>query len=386
MRTEDLTSTASSRPAGLGRQRREAAGLHGTARRRAAVLCALLGLALALAGWPEFFWGLLKNGQPGVVVQVPTLSADLLLRTAQAAHSQGRLEESARLYGLLLTQHPEHPLAENALAVRVQTLIALGHVEAAQNSLLELRVRSPRSDALSEALLEMACEQMRRGELEQALIAYTDVVAFSTQAEVARPRQEKGPATFRLRRAQYNEKTRIIAHRTRMERIARFDLAVCHDLAGNHAEALRAYERFVRRFPTDARAPEAWFRMGVVARTLGRLDDAVQDFTHVWEAEEAAGTYRAASIYQSGLCLEALQRGDEARTTYARAKALEPRSDSCRLAALHRLALLIRDDEPLQALEIYRDLAEHSGHAVERALAQQNFVDLQNESAVAAAH
>jgi len=386
MRPNEPTSIAAPAQTGLGRKRREAARLHGSARRRAAVFCALLGLALSLAGWPEFFWGLLKNGHPGMVAEFPRVPAEVLLRTAQAAHTQGRLQESARLYGLLLTQHPDHPLAENALAVRVQTLVALGKVEEAQASLRELEVRSPGSDALTAAMLEVACALMRQGQLQQALGVYTDVVAFTTQVELPRRHEDTVPNSWARRRAQYNAHTRTVAQRSRMERIARFDLAVCHDLAGNRAEALRAYERFVHRFPNDPRVPEAYFRMGVVARAMGRLEDAVQDFTQVWQAETTAAVFRAASIYQTGLCLEALQRDAEAREIFALAKALTPRQDPCRLAALHRLALLVRDVEPLLALEIYRDLAAHSADAVERALAQQELLDLQSEATIAAAH
>ncbi len=384
MSREDLASTRTTRHMGLGRKRREPTGLHGTARRRAAFLCMALGVALSIAGWPEFFWGILKHGRPGVIVEMPTMQPELLLRVAQAAAADGRLEESARLYGVLLAQHPGHPLAENALTVCVQTLIALGNIEEAQATLRELRLRSPRSDALMEAMLEMAVEQMRRGNLQPALRAYTDVVAFTTQVDPPIRHQAKGPSTWAVRRAQYAEKSRSITRRTRMERVARFDLAVCHDLAGHRAEALRAYERFIHRFPTDVRVPEAYFRMGVVARSLGRLEDAVFDFERVWQSDVAEASYRAASIYQAGLCLEALGRRDEAQATFRLARDLEPRSDACRLAALHRLALSLRVREPLEALEIYRDLAEHSTHAVERALAQQNFLDLQDDAAVAA--
>ncbi len=371
---------------GLGRKRRDALGVRFAARRRAAVVCAFLGFTLALAARPELFWDMLRHAAGASSSPDHGLGAEVLNRTAAAAHAQGRLEESARLYGLLLAQYPQHPLAENALAERVQALVALGENEAAQAALWELQVRSPRSDALSEALLDMAFAQAQRGQLQQAVRSYTDVVAFVTQQDEAAPQRDAGvPLTARLRRAEHGEKSRRTARRTEMERIARFNLAVCYDLGGNRAAALRAYEHFLRRYPTDARVAEAAFRMGVMARGMGQQEDAVRHFARVWQTEGAAVPFRAASIYLAGLDLEALRRRDEALDTYRLAAAIETREDPCRLAALGRLALLLRDREPLHALEIYRDVAAHSTNVVERALAQQRLLSLQQEATVAVA-
>ena len=126
--------------------------------------------------------------------------------------------------------------------------------------------------------------------------------------------------------------------------------------------------------------------MGVVARGMGSDEDAVRHFERVWRAEDAAAPFRAASIYLAGLGLEALHRRDEAIDTYRLAAAIECRDNPSRLAALGRLALLLREREPLRALEIYRDVVEHSTNLVERALAQQHLQSLQQESAVAVAH
>lgn len=377
-------STQTPAPMGLGRKRRHPASRPSGARRRAAVLCALLGLGIWFAGQPEFFWGILSHGRPGIREDLPHLPAALLVRTAEAAHAKGRLEEAARLYGLLLAQHPQHAWAENALALRLQTLVTLGRLEEAQRTLRQLQKRNPRSDRVAEALLEIAHARLLKGQLQQASRNYTDVVALMTHRDPFEDEtHDSTPASAAARRARHKVRTRAQAQRTRMERVARFNLAVCQDLNRNRTAALSAYERFVRRFPTDLRAYEAYFRMGVLARETERLEQAVEYFAAVWQNEIAAADFRAASIYQGGLCLERLRRHDEARQVYALVTEMTSYGDAYRLATLTRLATLLRQHEPLRALEIYRELAEHSEHAVERAVAQQNYLLLQTSTAMA---
>jgi TolA-binding protein len=197
---------------------------------------------------------------------------------------------------------------------------------------------------------------------------------------------EASPATRAARRALHRERTRVEELRTQMERVARFNLAVCQDLNHNRTGALRSYERFVRRFPADARVFEAYFRMGVLARETQRLELAVESFRAVWQNEQATADYRAASIYQGGLCLEHLARADEARQVYSLVTQTTPPGDPYRLATLQRLAGLLRQHEPLRAMELYRELADYSGHAVDRAVAQQNLLLLQAGTAIATAH
>ena len=384
MKRGELESTQTQAPMGLGRKRHHAASRPSSARRRAATLCVLLGLGSWFAGQPEFFWGILSHGRPGIREDVPTLPAGLLIRTAEAAHARGRHEEAARLYGLLLAQHPRHPWAENALILRLQTLVTLGRLEEAQSSLRELQERNPDSDRVAEALLEIAHARLLRGQLHQASRIYTDVVALMTRHDPAEDGSDSSsPASPAARRAQHRERTRAEELRTQMERVARFNLAVCQDLSHNRKAALRSYERFLRRFPTDLRAFEAHFRMGVLAREEDRLELAVQCFTAVWQDEQSTPDFRAASIYQGGLCLERLHRPNEARQAYSLISEAASSDTAYRLAILRRLAALLRQHEPLRAMELYRELTERSEHAVDRALAQQNLVLLQAGTAMA---
>jgi TolA-binding protein len=349
-------------------------------------VCVLLGLGLAIAGHPEVFWAVAERALPGSYEGTPILPADLLLRTADAAHARGNYEASAQLNALLVTQHPQHPLAEEALIARVQALSTLEQRDAMRDAVEELRVMFPRSEKLPSMLAELGRRYFVNADYTEAARCYTDLIGLVTRYERAEifpddREQQLGPA---MRRARHNEKLARLARRTELERLARFNLALCHDRSGKRRAALRSYERFVRRFPTDARSSEAWFRMGTLELESRHIDVAAEHFGKVYSTSVAPSEYRAASIYKAGRCLERLRRRDAARETYKLTLEMQPSDDPWRLASLTRLAALLRDPEPLRALEVYRDLAENSTHSVRRAVARQNLVELQAESAMAA--
>ncbi|MFQ5601173.1 MAG: tetratricopeptide repeat protein [Candidatus Krumholzibacteriia bacterium] len=371
---------------GLGRKRRERSRLRRAARVRAAFLCALLGAGLVIAGRPELFWEAVEAMRPELQEDMPRLPADALLRTAEAAHAGRNFEESARLYGLLVAQHPEHSAVEDALIARMHALTALGDAPAAQLALEEYRLLYPSSAKLPRLLLEMATWQYGASHYHQAARGYTDLIALMTRNErTRRPVEDTAPPSAAMRKAIAREKRRLTAERTRVERLARFNLALCYEMEGKPRPALRSYERFVRRFPTDERTAEAQFRMGVLLLEAGRLGQAVQQFKSVCTAERAPVEFRAASIYHAGRCLEKLLHGEDARETYRLAIDVRPFDNDYRLASLSRLAQLLQKREPLRALDIYHDLAESNDHPVRRAIARQHLIELQGESTMAAA-
>ena len=386
MRSHDLASTPAPRTMGLSRKRRGDAYLRRTARVRAGALCVLLGASLLAAGNPERFWGIVGTLIPETRPDTVALSAPVQLRIADSEYAKGHFKEAARRYTLLITQHPAHPLAEHASLVRIQTHVQSNDLGAAQAALESFRVQSPRHPSLPQLLLDVAALHFRVAEYDRAARNYTDAIALVTRFERAQGRLEDSePPTPARRRAIHNEKLRRVAETTDIERTARFNLAVCYDMLARDENALSAYKRFVHRFPRDARSAEAYYRAGILERRARRLDAALASFTMVWQLPEAPAAFRAASIYQAGRCLERQRRNAAARDVYGLALALEETSDEHRLAALSRLAFLLRNDEPLRALEIYRDLADHSDGSVYRALARQHLLELQDASAMASA-
>lgn len=386
MKQNDLASTPAPATTGLGRKRRGDAPLRRTARLRAGMLCALLGVTLLAAGNPESFWGMASAVIPGMRPGTPTLPADVQLRIADTEFARGHFEEASHHYALVVTQHPTHALAERAALQQIQTHIALGDVDGAQSALGSFRVRAPRHASLPRLLLDVASLQFRGAQYERAARNYTDVVAMMTRFErdeASLP--DDGPATHAERRAQHNEKQRRLAERTEIERTARFNLALCYDMQGKDEGALSAYKRFARRFPRDVRSAEAYYRAGILEQRAERLDAALQSFALVWQAPQVPATFRAAGIYQAGRCLERQRRYDEARDIYRLALDLENVDDAHRLAALSRFAFLLRDSEPLRAMEIYRELADNRNDSVYRALARQHLLELEHASTMASA-
>ncbi len=386
MMTHDTTSAPIPRTMGLSRKRRGAAYLRRTARLRAGALCVLLGASLLAAGNPEPLWDIACRLIPGLRPDTEALPAPLQLRIADAEHARGHYEEAARLYAVLVAQHPTHPLAEHASISQIQTHVARGDLSGAQSALESFRVRAPRHASLPRLLLDVAALHFQAEQYERAARNYTDVIALVTRFErIQRRIEDTVPPTPQRRRALHREKQRRVAERTDVERTARFNLALCYDELGRDESALSAYRRFVARFPRDARSAEASYRAGILEQRAQRLDAALASFAAVWQARQAPATFRAASIYQAGRCLERQRRHEEARNVYRLALDLELRDDEHRLAALSRLAFLLRDDEPLRALEIYRDLADNSDGSVYRALARQHLIELQQASAMASA-
>jgi len=349
-------------------------------------LCVLLGASLLAAGNPEKFWGMVSALIPEMQLDTATLSAPVQLRIADSEYAKGHYAEAARRYTLLITQHPTHPLAEHAMLARIQTHVERGDLGAAQSALESFRIRAPHHESLPQLLLDVAALHFKVGEFDRAARNYTDAIALVTRFERANARiEDNEPPTPSRRRAMHNEKLRRVAETTDIERTARFNLAVCYDLLARDEGALSAYKRFVHRFPRDARSAEAYYRIGILERRAKRLDAAAESFAMVWTLPESPEAFRSASIYQAGRCLERQRRNEEARGVYRLALALEDTDDEHRLAALSRLAFLLRDTEPLRALEIYRDLADHSDGSVYRALARQHLLELQEASAMASA-
>ena len=372
---------------GLGRKRRDAMRVRRAARDRAAILCTVLGLGLAILGHPETFRRALGAVFPGLRRDTLVPPAGVLFRTAESAAARGRYAEAAYWEKLFIAQYPDHLLAENALSIRIRALVALDRMDEAQDAVTQFRGLYPQSESLFESLLELGESEFTRARYDEAARCYTDLIGLVTRYEgpqVPQVRRDYVRPSPRHRLARHRAAQRLLASRAEMERVARFNLALCYDHDGNRNAALRAYEHFVRRFPTDPRQGEAYFRMGVLERDSGRLEPAVEAFTQVCEDERAPDAMRAASIYRAGRCLEDLGRPDAARQVYRRAVDLRPRPEPYRLAALTRLAVLLRDREPLRALEIYQDLAENSTQPVRRAIAVQNLTELQEASAMAA--
>jgi TolA-binding protein len=360
-------------------------------RLRSALLCALLVSGLALARHPEAVTGGLQALRVRASGGLQPLPVEVILRDVEAAQAAGRHAEVAQLCQALYIHHADHELAEAAHVHAMRAHVAAGDLVGAGRDLEHLRARHPRSEYLPEALLELAGAQFETGTYAAAAGTYTDLVALVTTAKDARAGEEDTtpappPIIRSLRR--WNEVKRQERSRTQLERLARFNQALSFARGGDREAAIRAYDRFLCRFPQDTRAAETHFQVAVLQEEAGRLDEAVQHFRAAYAAGQngtAPASLCSESVFRAGRLLLELRRHEEAAGTLRLALALRPADDEFRLSALAELARLVESREPLRALDLYRELAEHSTRPAWRAVALERLAVLESESAVAAA-
>jgi tetratricopeptide (TPR) repeat protein len=363
-------------------------------RLRSAFLCAALVAGLALARHPDAVTGGLQALRTRTGGGLQPRPVEVLLRDIERTQAAGSHAELAQLCVALYTQHPEHALAEAAYVHAMRAHLAAGDAAAAERDLERLRSRHARSEFLPEALLELASAQFGTGAYGAAAGTYTDLVALvTTGADRPAGSEDTAPQPPIIRSLRrWNEVKRQERSRSQMERLARFNQALSFARGGDREAAVRAYDRFLSRFPQDERAAETHFQMAVLQEEAGHLDQAVQHFRAAYDAAAATAEggsapagIRGESLYRAGRLLQGLHRQGEAEATLRLALTVRPSDDEFRLSALAELARLVEQREPLRALDLYRELAEHSTRPAWRAVALERLAVLESESAVAAA-
>lgn len=351
---------------------------------RSVAVCALLGSTLLGAGHPEWVGWLTHLGRSPSDYGKPALPEDMLLRGIQRMDARSNHEESLRLSTLLLSQHPDCNEAETIAAGRVRTLMTLERLDEAEETLDAFRSHFRSSPLLPSLLADYASLRYKQGHFDTAARSYTSLVALVSRPERGRPTLADIPLSRSEHRQFTSAQRQDEERRAQYERLGRFNLALCYERANKKEEALRAYERFALRFPTDSRASEVDFRLGMLHLDADRPELAAPYFERVCRVAEE-GAVRSASIHFAGRCLEEIGRPDDAVRVLVLAIDLGSRRDPYRLAALTRLARLSRGREPLFALQLYRDVAKNTEDPVRRAIAEQNSRELQSLLAMAVA-
>lgn len=370
-----------------GEQRHGARRLRRVVRLRSAGLCALLVCGGAIARHPETVlgrFGLLpsdSNASP----YGPSI--DALVQEVEAAAAAGHESDVQDACARLIAQYPDHPMVEPAYVRLVQGLVASHDYSGAQRTFDAFRTLHPQSTLLPEALLDMAGWQYEIGRYEQAARGYTDLVAMVTNASfVVEIGEDTAPQPILWRSQRlWKEHQRRLRSRTQLERLARFNQALCYEQGGNAEAALRAYERFRARFPADERSAEANFHEAALHVAVGRNAEALEHFIAAAETASAPVALRSESLYRAGLLLQAGRRNDEAIAIFRRVQSVRPTDDTFRIASLAALAQLLEDREPLRALDIYREIADCATQPAMRAVALERLSVLERDSAVAAA-
>jgi TolA-binding protein len=345
--------------------------------RRSALLCALL-LGAVLIGRDAATWASRLVSWSDGRDSERSRPIEVLLQEVDAAEQRSDAAAIERLCAVIVDVYPEHAVVEPAMLRLVQARLKLGDGRGALRALHDMRMRFPASKLLPEATLDVGAWQYRANAYADAAGTYTDLVALVTSGDGRAPvGEDTAPAPVIWRsKALWNEHKRAERSRTELERLARHNQALCYELGGDRESALRAYERFVSRFPQDAFVPEARFHMASLLESESRLDEALRAYRYVYEDALAPVSFRCESMYRAGRLHQAARRFDDAIAVYRQALPLEPTDNEFRLAALGELAGLLEGREPKAALAIYRELSASSAPAAVRAGALQRLAAL----------
>lgn len=352
------------------------------ARLYSGAFCALLLGGLYAARHAEVVPEFARRWQPASESQVESEPIDALFQQLEAAAQAGSMPEVEALCRSITTQHPEHPWAEPAHVRIVQARVAASDPAGAMSAFREFRLHSPQSSLLPEALLDLASCQYAAGEFTAAARTYTELVAHTTNANGAVGAEDTAPPVIWRSMRLWKEHKRQERSRSELERLGRFNQALCYEHARNREAALRAYDHFLSRFPYDERVAEAHFHMAALHLDAGAGGEALPHFRAVYEAAEAADVLRSESIYRAGQILQAMRRTEDAAATYRHAAAIRPADDNYRLASLAEMANLIAARRPLDAIAVYRDIAASSTQPAWRAVALEKLSALEVESSM----
>ena len=346
-----------------------------------AALVATAVVAKQLPGWLE------RGSARRAAESAPEVAQplDTLLRAIETAADSGATRDVERLCATIVEQYPDHPVAEPAMLRLLQARIRLGDERGALHAFQEFRRRFPRSRLLSEALLDVANWRFQQHSYRDAANVYTDLVALVTSGDGSPAGEDTAPEPVIWRsRTLWNAHKRAERSRTELERLARFNQALAYEDGGDREAALRAYDRFVSRFPQDAFVPEARFRMANLAMAEGRTAVGLTSYRAVYDDPLAAVAFRCESAYRAGRACQAARRFDDAVAAYRSTMPLQPASNEFRLAALGELAQLLESRDRKEALAIYRELAQSSASTGVRAVALQRLSALEVHPAAAA--
>ena len=352
-------------------------------RLRAALLSAVLVAGAWAASHPSALVDWATRPRTATVVPDSVAALEVLVRQVEEASAVGDHAEVARLCDVIVEGYPDHPVAEPARVRLLQASMECGDVRAAERTLLDFRRRHPDSPLLAEVLLHVATWQYDRGEYRAAAQTWTDLVAAATRNGIVTNGEDGTSRPVIVRSLSlWRKLKREERSRTELERLARFNQALCWERASDGDAALRAYDRFLARFPQDEQAPEARFRLASLLLQRDYVDEALEFYRAVYQDADADPEFRCESVYRAGRLQEQRRRTDAAVSIYGFALDLVPVDHPMRLAALAQLAQLVEQREPMRALAIYRELANTSSETAVRAVALQRLQVLEGETSM----
>ena len=201
-----------------------------------------------------------------------------------------------------------------------------------QRKLDELNATSHRTGADVSASQDRILERLTRvqGQLEEDLHRQKQL-----EEALAGLRSETDGRFAALKGAgaleQYEGRRKAEGIRRPADKAAFFALAQEQEAAGEKAVARQLYDEYVKKWPTDPRAADAYFRLGEIAFGEKRYREAVLAYGKV--AQEFSRTDKAPdALYRTAEAMTALGLKEDARVIYQDVVARYPASSAAKKA------------------------------------------------------
>jgi len=226
-----------------------------------------------------------------------------------------------------------HELEEQRAVIRDRIAQVDQKIVEVQKKLDELNTASHRTGAdvvANQDRLQVGLTQLK-GQLEeeQHRLQQVDQSLASLQADTdARFAALKGAGAL----DEYEARKKAEALKRPSDKAAFFALAQKQEEAGERAVAKQLYEEYAKKWPSDPRAADAWFRLGEISYGEKRYREAViaygkvaQDFPRSDKAPDA--------LYRTGEAMLALGLADDARAILEDVVARYPKTSASKKAA-----------------------------------------------------
>ncbi|KPL19156.1 MAG: hypothetical protein AMJ92_04610 [candidate division Zixibacteria bacterium SM23_81] len=324
-----------------------------------------------------------------------------LLRLAQCEYNASRDPEALELYSVVVARFPDSAEAREAERGMELALYRLGQREDGSEVLAQLVERYPTSAFAADAQFEIAmrhykekhfrqaAEEFRRvvsqfpdysaadrahflmadahgqvGSAQEARLAYEQFLLFFPESEL------RTTVRFRLGSLRFGEGDYIRAAvdftsvldanaSEELSSASLYNLALCHRMMGEAAQAQEALERYREQHSTDdERAADVAYQLGEIHDSAGRTALAAEEFKRALASQPSANL-TIELYYRLGQCREQLGDHDGAINAYKKAGAAKDKADAFRLSAVARCAALYEEEGKFkEALSAYYSLIQ----------------------------
>ena len=235
------------------------------------------------------------------------LTIEQALQQGIAAHKAGKLQEAERFYRAILNVQPQHPDANHNLGV---VAVAVGKVEAALPLFKTALEANPGTEQFWFSYIEALIKDNQFELAESILNQVSNKNLDTARLQALR---------VQLTSARQPDKINLSSQTSNLDAPPEAELKelLSYYQHGKYDEAEKLALTITRRFPNHQ---FSWGVLGALYLQIGKVSCALSANQKVAELTP----HDAAAHYNLGVCLQNLNRLDEAEESYRQALALDP--------------------------------------------------------------